>query len=279
MDTDFTEDRLVAPGMDRATFNRFRRIVYDNCGISLGAQKEALVCARVGKRMRALGVRDHRSYLRYVMQDGSGEEMVHLLDAISTNVTSFFREEHHFSFLGDRVSAWAAQGQTRFRFWSAACSTGEEPYSMAMTLLDAPEASELSDIRILATDISTRALEKSEAGVYEWEKLTGLPRPIRGRYLEEQDGEPFFRVTEPVRRLIVFRRLNLAATPYPMRGPLDIIFCRNVMIYFDNEVRRRVLTEMYRLLKPGGYLIVGHAESLTGMMSRFRAVQPSIYVK
>ncbi len=244
------------------------------------ADKEALVCARIGKRMRSLGIHDYRTYLWYVMQDKSGEETIYLIDAISTNVTGFFREADHFDFLREAVSEWLAQGQRRFRFWSAACSTGEEPYSLAMTLLETVNNPNI-DIKILATDISTRALDKCRRGTYDEERMEPVPPALRESYFDRHRDEQgiYYTAKGALKNLIVFKRLNLSTPPFPMRGPLDAIFCRNVMIYFDDNVRINLLADMYRLLKPSGYLMVGHAESLTDIVSDFKAVKPSIYVK
>jgi chemotaxis protein methyltransferase CheR len=266
--------------MDKKTFNAFREFIYQASGISLGVNKEALVCARVGKRMRATGIDDYQHYLDYVMADLSGNEIVHLLDAISTNVTQFFREPEHFQFVQTVMSRWLAEGQRRFRVWSAASSTGEEPYTLAMTLLETAAGAPI-DLRILATDLSTRVLDTARQGVYARDKLAPVSPALRQRYFSPvttPEG-PALQARDLLRNLIVFKRLNLSTPPFPMKGPLDLIFCCNVMIYFDNDVRRRLLEEMYRLLKPGGYLIVGHAESLTGMVSRFQMHRPSIYVK
>lgn len=266
--------------MDTATFETFRRIVYDKSGITLGPSKEALVAARVGKRMRTLGLQDYRQYLQFVQQDSSGEETVQLLDAISTNVTSFFREPEHFTFLAEQVKTWLAKGQRKLRIWSAASSTGEEPYTIAMTLLDAVKEPGV-DMKILATDISTRVLRECEAGRYPAAKLKTVAPALRERYFESRSGEEgvHYTVKSRLKHLLTFTRLNLATPPYPMRGPFDVVFCRNVMIYFDNEVRRRLLGEIQRLLRPGGYLMVGHAESLTGMLMDLKVVRPSIYMK
>ncbi len=266
--------------MEQKTFERFRSLIYEKSGISLGPQKVALVSARVGKRMRALGMNHYGEYLEYVTGDDSGTELVQLLDAISTNVTSFFREPQHFDFLSDSVARWHAQGQRRFRIWSAASSTGEEPYTIAMTLLETLGAGGL-DARILATDISTRVLEACLRGRYLPSKLDPVPTQLRSRYFVRegsgQDGH--YRVTDTLKELVTFRRLNLSTPPYPMQGPMDVIFCRNVMIYFDDSIRRRLVSEMYRLLKPGGYLMIGHSESLTSIQSRFRSVRPAVYIK
>ncbi len=268
----------MAPVMEQTTFDRIREIVYETSGISLSERKEALVSARVGKRMRALGIRDYAHYLEY-LEENDGE-VVGLLDAVSTNVTSYFREPHHFDYLGDVVNEWYESGQRRFRFWSAACSTGEEPYSLAMVLREAlpyPDA----DIRILATDISTKALATCQMARYDERRMEPVPVDLRERWFTAH-GTRSERVWEPkqtLKDMVVFRRLNLSTPPFPMKGPLDAVLCRNVMIYFDDAVRIRLLDEAHRLLKPGGLLFVGHAESLAGMISDFKYVRPSIYRK
>ena len=262
----------------KSTFNRIRGIVYDSAGIALSERKEALVCARVSKRMRVLGLGDYEAYLTFL--DDNPAEMVGLLDSISTNVTSFFREPHHFEFIADELEKWYADGQRRFRFWSAACSTGEEPYSLGMVIREALPFSDV-DARILATDISTEVLASCEAGVYGSKHMKPVPDHLRKRWFVQDShrGEKTWTVSKPLRDMMVFRRVNLSAPPFPMTGPLDAVFCRNVMIYFDDAVRLRLLDEANRLLKPGGYLVVGHAESLAGMISDFKYVRPSVYRK
>lgn len=266
--------------MDRKIFEQFRDVIYQASGISLNEKKEALVSARVAKRMRALGLDSHNEYLQRVLNDSSGEEIVQLLDVISTNVTHFFRESHHFDLLAERFARDLSRGQRRFRFWSAGCSSGEEPYSLAMTLAEAGQGCSL-DVKILATDISTRILSRAMAGEYEAKKIETVPAALRGRYFFKQgvNGASSYSVNADLRKRIVFKRLNLSCPPFPMHGPMDAIFCRNVMIYFDNDVRRNLLREFARLLKPGGYLMVGHAESLTGILGGFKTVRPSVYVR
>ena len=266
--------------MDQATFHKFREIIYEKSGITLGKGKEALVSARVGKRMRTIGMQDYRKYLRYVMEDTSGEEVIQLLDVISTNVTQFFREAAHFEFLREAFQSWLAKGQRRFRLWCAAASTGEEPYTIAMTLREAAEGRS-ADIKLLATDISTRVLASCCQGTYRQDKMESVPPLLRDRYFtrHQDDGTIAYTVKPALRNMIVFKRLNLAKPPFPMRGPLDAVFCRNVMIYFDNDIRKNLLAEIRRLLRPGGYLMVGHAESLTGMLSSMKVVRPSVYIR
>lgn len=266
--------------MEKQYFNEIRKIVYQQSGISLGENKEALVSARIGKRLRTLGLSDKRDYLIYLSGDSSGNELVQLLDAISTNMTSFYREPEHFDFMKEAVNDWWNKGQRSFRLWSSACSTGEEPYTMAITL-EEMGLSQSCDCRILATDISTRVLDVCKSGVYEEKKLDKVPCNIRSKYFShvKEGAEDSFMVSSSLKRMVLFKKLNLSNSPLPMKGPLDIIFCRNVMIYFDDEIRRKLLEELYRLLKPGGYLVVGHADSLTGLASSFQSVRPSIYTK
>jgi chemotaxis protein methyltransferase CheR len=262
--------------VDLKTFNQFRTLVYDRSGIALGEGKETLVSARIGKRMRTLGIQSPRAYLQYVLDQE--EEIVHLLNCISTNFTSFFRENEHFDFLARTVRGWLADGQRRLRIWSAASSTGEEPYTVAMVVREAAEGREV-DAKVLATDISTRVLEKAHQGVYRQEQVRTVPAALRERYFERDRPADAYRVRPALKEMTVFRRLNLSTPPFPMSGPMDVIFCRNVMIYFDKEVRRRLVAEAHRLLRPGGYLIVGHAESLTGIPNEFGNIRPSIYAK
>jgi chemotaxis protein methyltransferase CheR len=266
--------------MDTGTFNRFRTIVYEKSGIAINANKIALVTARVGKRMRELSIENHKDYLHHVLADESGEEMVRLLDCISTNVTSFFRENDHFVFLADAVRRWLDEKKTGLRFWSAASSTGEEPYSLAMTVLDAADDARI-DVKILGTDISTKVLDICRKGAYDAKKAESVPPEYRTRFFDRvgSGDKGSYEVKEAVKRLVSFARLNLSQPPFPMKGPFDAVFCRNVMIYFDNTVRKGLLDECYRMLKPGGYLFVGHAETLTGILSEFKPVAPSIYIK
>jgi chemotaxis protein methyltransferase CheR len=270
-----TDGMVLAP----ETFVRFCELVYRKAGIKLGSQKEALVSARVGKRMRKLGLTDFETYYRLVSKDETGEELVELLNAISTNVTHFFRESRHFDFLGQSLKRWEAEGQTRFRIWCAASSTGEEPYSIAITVKESLR--DCPDIKILATDISTKVLGLARDGLYSMRQMEKVPESAMRKYFEKEDvqGETKYRVVNELKKMVSFARLNLAEPPFPMKGPFDVVFCRNVMIYFDNEVRRKLLADAYRLLKPGGYLMVGHAESLSGMLSNFKSVEPSVYVK
>jgi chemotaxis protein methyltransferase CheR len=262
--------------MKPQTFEKFKNLIYQKSGITLGPHKVALVSSRIAKRMRALKIDNHEQYLKFVVNDSTSDELVHLLDSISTNVTSFFREDAHFQFLGDLVREWDIRNKARFRIWCAASSTGEEPYTIAISVLEALGAPH-PDFKILATDISTRVLDAARQGEYSANKLEPVPRTIRDKYFDRSPNG--YRIKESVRRLISFNRLNLSEPPFPMKGPMDIVFCRNVMIYFDNAVRSRLLQDVHRLLKPGGYLLIGHSENLTGLNARFNVVKPAVYIK
>ncbi len=261
--------------MNDKTFESFRSLIYEKSGISLNEGKKALVQARIGKRMRVLGIDDEDEYFTLVNNDSDGKEVVEMLDAISTNTTSFFREAEHFDFFKAKIREWYEQGQRKFRIWSAASSSGEEPYTIAISILETLP-SEI-DARILATDISTKILSACKKGFYVKEKLKPINMELKKRYFDK--CEQGYMIKDIVKSKVLFKRLNLSTPPFPMKGPLDIIFCRNVMIYFDNKVRHRLINEAYRLLKPGGYLLVGHAESLTGISSKFKTIKPSIYIK
>ncbi len=265
--------------LDQKTFKKIAELVYAKAGILLGPNKEALVQARVGKRMRQLGLTSFRDYARHVEVDDSGEEVTLLLDAIATNVTHFFREEKHFARLTQLLKQWAEEGQTRFRIWSAASSSGEEPYSIAMTVCNT--LGDTSDAKILATDISTKILAEAKRGLYDERDIQALPKGFASRFFRKQKTPTGvqYEVADTLRRMVTFARMNLSTPPFPMKGPFDVIFCRNVMIYFDNTVRKRLLDNCYSLLKPGGYLMVGHAESLSGMLSSFRSVEPAVYIR
>jgi chemotaxis protein methyltransferase CheR len=268
--------------MNTTTFNALCKIVYNKSGIVLSENKLALLSARINRRLRVLNIADPESYLTFLNAKGNDNEFVSLIDAISTNVTSFYRENEHFGFLADALKQWVGAGQSSFTGWCAAASTGEEPYTLAMTCAETL-STRGATTRILATDISTDVLDKCREGIYRNDKMDGIPTAYRSKYFRNAPhsklGDPQSQVTEPLRKLLSFHRLNLSSPPFPMKGPMDFIFIRNVMIYFDNETRVRLLKEAYRLLKPGGYLMVGHCEGLTNIASDFQFVRPSIYTK
>jgi len=262
--------------MEAETFQAFQQLAYQKAGIFLRPGKAALVQARLARRLRELGLTSEKEYLDRLRVD-AGDELVLFLDAISTNFTKFFREPDHFETLARDVHAAVAAGQTRFRFWCAGCSSGEEPYTAAMVL---DPILRNRDWKILATDISTRVLGRAAEAVYPAEDVEPIPEELRRKYLEPAgsvDGAPRYAIAPALRQRIVFHRLNLAERPYPMNGPLDAVFCRNVMIYFDRPMRAGLVGEIERVLRPGAHLFIGHSETLNGIETRLRSERPSVY--
>jgi chemotaxis protein methyltransferase CheR len=265
--------------VDAGAFKAFQEIAYAQAGIHLREGKAALVQARLAKRLRELGLQSEEEYLVRLRGREGRDEVVLFLDAISTNYTMFFREPDHFDLLREDVEAARRAGQDRFRFWCAGCATGEEPYTVAMTVHDLLAG---CDWKILATDLSTRALSRARAGTYGDDEIAEVPARFREKFLTRrrgEDGASSWTVAQRLRDRIVYRRLNLARQPYPMRGPLDAVFCRNVMIYFDHPMRAALVGEIERLLKPGGRFFIGHSETLNGIEAALRVERPSIYRK
>ncbi len=269
---------MMEENMDQRTYDAFRKIIYDKAGIALGTGKQALVHARLAKRLRKLSLSDYDAYLRYLLEDESGEEIVQLLDVISTNTTSFFRESIHFDMLREILADWLQKGKRRFRVWCAAASTGEEPYTLSMVCQEAFGSTSV-DFRILATDISTKVLRQCKLGEYPIDKMNGIPDGLIEKYFEPTAVRGIWSATPILRAPITFARLNLMESPYPMSGPFDVVFCRNVMIYFDKDGRKKFVDEAHRLLAPGGYLFSGHSESLTGLVQGMKCIKPSVYQK
>jgi chemotaxis protein methyltransferase CheR len=218
-----------------------------------------------------------REYYRHVLDDASGEALIGLIDALTTNHTSFLREPAHFDFLRETIVPALGRNK-RIEIWSAACSSGEEPYSIACTLLDA--GVDPSQVRILATDISTKVLKAAQQGVYPAERFQGIPNEWNRKYLQRGTGrwEGWLRMRPEVRSVVEFRRVNLIE-PVERVGSFSVIFCRNVMIYFDKATQERVIGGLAERLEQGGWLLVGHAESLAGVNHELRYVKPAVYQK
>jgi chemotaxis protein methyltransferase CheR len=254
-------------------------LAYEQAGIRLGEEKLALVSARVGKRLRALSLANETDYLEVLRKDDGGE-LIEFLDVISTNFTSFFREPAHFERLAAELGAAMERGQQSFRVWCAASSSGEEPYTIALVLDELFEGRAV-DWRVLATDISTRVLGLARRGRYHEQQLKAVRRDSLARRFIKLHAVPGedqqYEASEELKKHLTFARLNLARPPYPMRGPFDVVFCRNVMIYFDAPIRQGLVEQMERLVKPGGLVMVGHAETLSGLRTSLQVVVPSVY--
>jgi len=256
-----------APAIDPQTFARLARLVHDESGIVLSDSKKSLVVSRLSRRLRTLGIADFPNYCQLVESNDGAEERRELIFLITTNVTRFFREDHHFEALRTEVMpalADRARNGGRVRFWSAGCSSGEEPYSIAITALEAFPKAAQSDIRILATDLDGNMVEAGRRGIYAELDEAHLPAAIRSRHFQPVPDRPgAFAVTGPARDMITFAELNLLHD-WPMKGPFDAIFCRNVVIYFDAQTQQKLWTRFAALLAPGGRLFVGHSERVTG---------------
>jgi chemotaxis protein methyltransferase CheR len=260
-------------------FVRFQRLINDEAGIWLAPVKKALLVGRLARRLRELGLTSYGDYFERVAVDEA--ERIRMLDAICTNETHFFREPRHFEFLCDRVfPAWredAERGRRprRARVWSAACSTGEEPYTLAMTLLSSLPG---WDVEILATDLSTKVLARAEAAVWPLEKSREIPDPHLKAYMLKGYGsqEGLMKAGPELRSLVRFARLNLTHD-HPGLGQFDLVFCRNVLIYFDKETKGKVVSRLLDRLLPDGFLFLGHAESLGGFTTRAKALLPTVY--
>jgi chemotaxis protein methyltransferase CheR len=261
-------------------FEQISHLVYKYSGIRLTSGKEELVRSRLIKRLRALGVNSFSSYLRYIKEERTKQELHIMIDALTTNKTSFFRENQHFEYMRAHILPERKKRGSGLRLWSAGCSSGEEPYSIAMLLREEWPQNDLAGIRILATDISARILAKARAGEYEKEGLKDVPPAYLSKYFNLLHSNPVrtYGICDGVKKMVRFAQLNLM-DEWPMRGPFDVIFCRNVMIYFDSATQGQLIRRFCDLLVPGGHLLVGHSESLVANSCGFKYVQPATYVK
>lgn len=263
--------------MNNEEFALYQQLIYKECGINLTPAKKQLLTVRLGKPMRALNIQSFRAYRNYIQKDQSRQELIQLIDAISTNKTDFFREIDHFHFLQSQVFP-TLLNRHRIRFWSAGCSSGEEPCTIGMTILEHTGGVIDRDIKILATDISTKILTKAEQAIYSTDQIAGVPGLLRHKYFLKGEQDGYYLVKKPIRDLIRFRRLNFME-PFPLNTKFDIIFCRNVMIYFDKTTQEGLINKFANQLAPGGYLFIGHSESLSGIETNLKYIKPTIYRK
>ncbi|QSQ20908.1 protein-glutamate O-methyltransferase CheR [Pyxidicoccus parkwayensis] len=263
----------------------FQALVEKEAGIHLSAAKDALVANRLSRRLRELGLSSFKAYYAYVTERGHEAEKVRMLDSLCTHETSFFREPQHFDLLRERILPdWAAQGAKgmrprTLRVWSAACSTGEEPYSLAMCLLEALPPGAGWSVEVLATDLSTWALERTQQGLWDLERSRTIPQPLLKAFMLKgvRSQEGLMKAGPELRAVMRFARVNLNSEGEWPAGPFDIIFCRNVLIYFGAEARKRVIDGMLRRLSPSGYFFLGHAESLIGINADVSSVSANVY--
>lgn len=271
-----------------AEFRQFRELIYKLTGIALAEGKRQLVKSRLSKRLRHYNLGTFQDYYDLVVAQGeSGPEITELVNCITTNKTDFFREPHHFQFVSRNIipemikqARWGSIPR-RLRIWHAGCSTGEEPYTLAMTLAEALRGEGHWDVRQLASDIDTQVLAHAARGVYERERVSPVPEPLLKHYFlrGRDEKSDFVKVRDELRRQITFKQINLLESPWPIRPDVrfDIIFCRNVVIYFDKPTQRRLFARFQEMLRPGGYLFIGHSESLLGVSDAFESLGRTIY--
>jgi len=271
------------PSLSEKEFNVFQKLIYNECGINLSLTKKSLVQSRLQKRLRELGIDSYTNYHQVVVDDKSRNELIHLIDSISTNKTEFFREIKHFDLLRERilpdlVAKKKREGSNKIRIWCAASSSGEEAYTIAMLLYNQFESQGVSDAKILATDISTKVLSLAIKGAYNKEQIKNVPDNYCNKFFSEEKGTSFI-VKDVLKNMITFRRFNLLDLNQLGGNKFDIIFCRNVMIYFDYETRYKMIKKFYNMLLANGYFFLSHSEKLSGNDHGFKFIQPAVYMK
>jgi chemotaxis protein methyltransferase CheR len=270
-----------------ALFVKFQRLIHEETGIWLGDSKIALLCGRLSRRLRALGISKLDQYYDFVTQPDQHEELVLMIDAITTNETRFFRDPRHFEFLEQQaIPRWREEAQQSLRsrtirLWSAGCSSGEEPYSLAMLLARHLPREQGWSVGILATDISTRMLAQARTGIYNITKSADIPEPLLKDYMlkgiAKQEGQ--MKVMPEIQSMVDFQNLNLTHGPYPPDGHFDVIFCRNVLIYFDLQSKQKAVEHLTRCLARNGLLFAGQAENLSSVNSQLRSLVPAVYAQ
>ena len=278
---------IYAAVMTDRDFSRLSALISERCGIKLPSAKKTMLEGRLRKRLRALDLKDFEQYCDYIFsRNGVDPEYLQMIDAVTTNKTDFFREPQHFHYLTqmavpDLIEIYGLGVKNRLNIWSAGCSTGEEPYTLAMCLMEFAHRGLLINFHILATDISNRVLESARLGIYEHEKVEPIPMPWRRKYLlrSKDKNLGLVRITPELRELVKFQHLNLMAADFGQREPMAVIFCRNVLIYFNRPTQLAVLNRFCRHLVKGGYLFVGHSETLHGLDLPLVQAAPTIYRK
>jgi len=261
-------------------YRQLAGLITERYGIKLPEAKITMLQGRLMSRVRKLRLNSLDDYARMIVCGDNPEEMQHLINAVSTNKTDFFREPQHFDFLRERVLPCHDLSR-RFNIWSAACSSGEEAYTLSMLLSEHAEQNYGFDYQVLATDISTKVLERGVVGIYSLEQIEPVPMSLRRKYLLLGKGErrEMVRIKPGIRRRVSFQQLNFMDDSYGLKTSFDVIFCRNVLIYFDRERQQAVINRLCRHLRPGGYLMIGHSESLNGMRTPVVPVATSVYRK
>ena len=266
-------------------FKQISKVIYDTWGIKMPPVKKTMLSSRLNKRLKSLQLESYREYIEYVLSPaGRQNEWSHLIDAVSTNKTDFFREKQHFDFMSRTLlvhlaPAMRKQGNRTLRIWSAGCSSGEEPYTMAMVLAEYERLNPWFRFSVTATDINNQVLQQASNAIYENEKISVIPANIRYRYFMKGKGSQsgFHRIIPELRQRVLFKRLNLMADNFAFKASFDIIFCRNVIIYFDRPTQAKLFQKFYDNLTPSGFLFIGHSENLHSMEGKFSKIESAIY--
>jgi len=274
---------------DRNHFNFIAGLIYELAGIHLAPHKMEMMYSRLARRVRALRLQDFDDYCALLEGEGGADEIGYLVNAMTTNLTAFFRESHHFEHLEQTTLPWVrgrqggsaggAGGRSRLRIWSAGCSSGQEPYTISMVVAATLADVARWDARVLATDIDTHMVEVARRGLYPQSLVKSIPPEWRDWFARRSsvvEGEPMVEMADELKRLIAFKPLNLIER-WPMKGPFDAIFCRNVLIYFDRNGRKEIIDKFAALLAPEGFLYLGHSESLYGLSTAFQQAGSTIY--
>lgn len=270
-------------------FEQLSGFIHAEVGIKITPVKKVMLEGRLQKRLRKLGMRSFEDYCEYLFSDeGRSGELINMIDEVTTNKTDFFREPVHFDFLTSRVLPALVKGEkvsaaNKLTIWSAGCSSGEEPYTIAMVVKNFMDADGVQPIpfQIIATDISRRVLEKGQRAIYEEEKVVPVPAEIKRKFLlrSKNPGDGLVRVAPEIRSCVSFRRLNFMDGDFGFREKIDVIFCRNVIIYFDKTIQEKLLNKFCQCMKPGGYIFMGHSETLFGMDLPLEQAAPTVYKK
>jgi len=281
------EQRVMTAVMSDTEYERLSRVIYGECGIRMPHSKKVMLEARLRKRLRALGLTSFARYCEYLFsKEGLENELISMIDVVTTNKTDFFREPKHYDFLStvavpELMNQYGAGMRRDLKIWSAGCSTGEEPYTIAMVLSEFREAHPGFEFMILGTDISTKVLDRAARAVYKMERADTVPVLMKKKYLlRSRDRQKnLVKIVPELRGYVKFRRLNFMQEDFDMREPMDLIFCRNVIIYFDRQTQERLLNRLYDHLIPGGYVFMGHSETLSGLRVPLVSAGPTVYRK
>lgn len=280
-------DVSAPPVLKDRDFNRISAFIYEVCGIKLPPIKKTMLSSRLQKRLRVLEMESYAEYMDYVLSpEGQAKELYHMIDVVSTNKTDFFREPQHYDVMNTKVlpefvERYAGREgfQHKLRVWSAGCSTGQEPYTLAMVMQEFCERQPQFDFEILATDICTQALAAAEEAIYADDVVAPVPTILRHKYLMKGRGHHsgFHRVVPELRRKVIFRRLNFMDRDFGINKKMDMIFCRNVIIYFDRPTQQVLFEKFYRQFAPGGYLFIGHSETLEAIGDRTERIDSAVF--